>query len=365
MLSLFRRKPEPVPQTFNERVAAFWSWFQEVAPHYYATIEAGKCASLADETSANVDLLGKGFAWVYGPGEGGKGHSLTVCGEGYIHAQLLALQWLKFAPKIEGWTFYAARQPGPIRGHVIEMYNLRFDPKEIWVTTVLDEHQEKFDIYVWHHAWEGLEERKKFGILFLFLDEALGEYGTGRWIGEIKLSKDRLAQSFPLEELADRVNKSASERKWKLHAPGEIWTILKINRVEGTYPRSDLTTLSTAVPKLLHQYMESEGELADPLAGTGADYVYASIEKDFFPEGNEVARRGQIEDAIESALAPIQGGRIVSGGFGTERGYIDVLVFDGRRSLELMRRALVEQRVPRGTMIEFFAREKRGQRIAA
>ena len=55
MLSFFRRKSEPVIDTFSQRVVKFWTWFQDVAPRFYATIENGECATLTDETSAKVD----------------------------------------------------------------------------------------------------------------------------------------------------------------------------------------------------------------------------------------------------------------------------------------------------------------------
>lgn len=367
MFSIFRRKappPSPVVPTFNERIVAFWKWFEEVAPRFYATIEDRKCASLSDETSAKVDELLPGFAWVYGPGADGKGHSFTLTGEGDIHRQLLALHWLAHAPSIAGWTFYASRQPDEIKGRVIEMHGLRFDPKEIWVTPTVDEEEEKIDLTLWHPAWEQLEDRQKYSITFIFLDEALGEYGTGWWIGEIALGKDRLSESFPLEELAGYVTGTSQKLGWKKLPPGECWTLYTIKEVERDFPRADIFSLTTAVPKLFKQYMNANGELEDPLAGTGADYVYVSIPKDFFPNGGEVAKRGELEDALTASLEGSSAGRVVSGAFGTERGYIDLLVFDGKRSLDAIQEVLRTQKVPKGTMIEFFAREKRGQRIA-
>lgn len=364
MSSFFGRRDQTSPRTYNESVAAFWKWFEDVAPRFYATIEAGKCASLGKETSTKIDELFSGFAWVYGSGANGKGHSLTLSGEGNIHWQLLALQWLATAPTIEGWTFYAARQPGSIRGHVIEVHGLRFDPKEIWVTPRIDEQAEKIDLTIWHPSWETLEDRQKYAVTFLFLDEALGEYGTSWWIGEINHGKDQLSRSFPLQELADYVAVQSGEKGWKKFPPGERWTLYSIKDVEGDFPRSDIFTLSTAVPQLFTEYMDANGEIPDPLKGSGADYIYISIAKDFFPIGEEVAKRGQIEDALEAALSPIHAGRIVGGAFGSQYGYIDLLVFNGERSLAVIQNTLRAQKVPAGTMIEFFAREKRGQRIA-
>ena len=368
MFSFLRRKPPtpplPAAPTFNERVTAFWKWFEEVAPRFYTTIEDGKCADLTDETSATVDKFLPGFSWVYGPGANGSGHSFTLTGEGDIHRQLLALHWLSQAPVIEGWTFHAARQPGEIKGHVIEMHDLRFDPKEIWVTPTIDEEEENIDLTIWHPAWERLEDRQKYSITFIFLDEALGEYGTGWWIGEINFGKDRLSESFPLEELAAYATDTSKKHEWKKFPPGECWTIYKVDGEEEDFPRADIFSLTAAVPKLFTEYMDTNGELEDPLRGTGSDYVYVSISKDFFPKGEEVDKRGEIEDALTASLEKTAAGRIVGRAFGSERGYIDLLIYDGKRSLEKIRQTLRDQQVPAGTMIEFFAREKRTQRIA-
>jgi hypothetical protein len=366
MLSFFRRKsPSPPPeQTFKERVAGFWAWFQDVAPRFYATIDAGKCADLAEETSARVDQLFPGFAWVYGPGAGGKGHSLTVTGEGVEHRQLLAQHWLSQAPVIPGWTFHASRQAGPIKGHVIQMEGLHIDPKEIWVTPSIDNDAKKIDLVVWHHALEHITEQKRWTLVLIFLDEVLGEYGTKWWIGKISFGKDRLADSFPLEELAGHVANAVSRGEWKRSAPGDEWTGFTIKPGAEHYPRSDLFTLTTAAPGLFQTYMEEKDAMADLLAGSGADYVYVSIDRAFFPPGQEVAKRGEIEDALDAGLKSQNSGRLIGGGLGSERGYIDLLIYDGARSLDILRITLKQLGIPAGTMIEFFARDKRARRIA-
>jgi hypothetical protein len=364
LLDLFRSKPAPTLRTFNERVTLFWQWFQQVSLRFYQTIEAGKCSALADETSSKVEELLQGFCWAFGPGANGHGHSFTLTGDGNIHRQLLALHWLSRAPAVPGWTFYAARQPGTIKGHVIEMAGISFDPKEIWVTPVIDEQEEKLDVTVWHPAWEQIEERQQHTVTFLFLDEALGEYGTDWWIGKIKFGKDKLNGSFPLEELAEYMATTAREKGWKKHLPGEHWTLYQTEPRAGDFPRADIVTQMTCVPRLFTDFMNATGTLEDPLSGTGADYIYVSIASEFFPKGEETSTRGKIEDAVDAALKKVGGGQCIGGAFGVERSYCDFLIFDGKRSLAAVRDALGSCHVPVGTMIEFFAHEKRAQRIA-
>ncbi|GEM_PF-501248 len=366
MFSLFRRKaalPVSLEPTFNERVDAFWKWYAESAVRFYQTIEQKRCADLTDEVSAKVDELLTGFAWVFGPGENG-GHSFTLSGEGVIHRQLLALQWLSRAPGLPGWTFYASRPTGTISGISIEIGGISFSAKEIWVTPRIDRENECFDLTFWHPAWETLEESQKYRVTFLFLDEALGEYGTGWWIGRIDFGKDKLAHSFPLEELAGHMRDLSAAEGWKKYLPGECTTLLRFKEINGAYPRSDTFTQATVAPALIRDYFDADGDLENPLAGTGADYVYVSLPNHLLPKGDEVAKRGEFEDALNDALAPGGLGRWIGGAQGRERFYVDLLLVDGVRSMDAVVATLRQLKVPAGTMIEFFAREKLGRRIA-
>jgi len=364
LFSWLRSKVTPVTPTFNARVSGFWQWYIEVAPRFLTTIENGRCASLTGETSRKVDEFFPGMSWVFGRGAGGHGHSFTLTGEGNLNRQLLTQQWLAQAPTLEGWTFHAARQPDRIKGHVIEMGGMRFDPKEIWVTTALNAERECLDLTVWHPLWEKIPDSQRTTITFLFLDEALGEYGTEWWVGRVDYGRDKLGEAFPLEELADHVDTAVRERGWKKFPPGQSLTLYRTKgRTIQDFPRADVLTQSTAVPGLFREFVGSMGELTDPLAGFGADYVYVSIDRAFFPAGEEVAALGRIEDAIERTLTLAASGRCIGGAMGSLRCYSDFLIFDGPRSLEIIRQTLRDFHVPAGTTIEFFAREKRAQRI--
>lgn len=351
--------------TFNERVRTFWSWFTEVAPRFYATIEAGNCPDLAAEVSARTDELLPGFGWCFGPGpEQVGGHSFTLSGEGMLGRQLLALQWHALAPEIEGWTFFPFRQPGPIAGHVIEFDGERFDPAAIWITAHLDEEDENVDIVAWHPAWKGRERNECLRVLFLFLDEALGEYGTEWWIGEIEIADTQLAHAFPLEELSQFVAEATQKCGWEKHPPGESYSLASFPEDPGSYPRGDVRTQTTAMWPIIRDFHEAGGELPDPLEGTGADFIYVSIDIAHFPAGEQIETRSGLEEALDQALQSAASGRCLGGALGLERGYIDLLVYDGPRSLELVRQTLQSSHLPPGTMIEFFAHEKRTQRVA-
>jgi hypothetical protein len=181
--------------TFKARVEHFWHWYAQVAERFYKMLENDNDEDVVAETSDKVDELFPGFAWVYGPGEAGlgePGRSFTLSGEGLLQIQLLALYWLSRAPVLEGWTFYASRQPSA--PEIIETMRINFegqelDPLEFWLTPTADDEEEKVNLTVWHPLYAGVPENEaRVGAFWVFLDEVLGEYGTSQWIGQVTRS---------------------------------------------------------------------------------------------------------------------------------------------------------------------------------
>jgi hypothetical protein len=116
-------------------------------------------------------------------------------------------------------------------------------------------------------------------------------------------------------------------------------------------------------PRLINEYLRAEGELKDPLAGTGADYVFVAFDGRGAPPGDQSGARGKIEDALDQALRACASGRLLGGASGTSRAYVDLLLFDGAASLEIVRQVLQEQPLPAGSSLNYFAKEKRGHRF--
>ena len=364
MLSLLKRKRAiSTDLTFKTRVQEFWKWFEEVSVRFYQTIETGKCSSLAAEVNAKMDGLIPGFAWVFGPGENGTGHSFTLSGEGDLHRQLLAIFWLTKAPKLSGWTFYASRQPGSVRGMVMEIGGSKFNPLEFWITPFVNRDEEKIDITVWHPLFDKMPEKERWSVLFLFLDEVLGEYGTQQHIGGIKHDPKRLADSIPLEELNELLSRVQSENGWKKLPPGENAVGYRLEEQHARFLRGDVAVGTTMHPVLIKEYLRAEGELEDPLDGKGADYIFVTFDSRFLPAGNEVKVRGEIEDALDQALRASDSGRLLGGAWGRQNAYIDLLIFDDAASLEIVKNVLYDKALPVGTSINYFAKEKRERRI--
>ncbi len=129
-------------------------------------------------------------------------------------------------------------------------------------------------------------------VIFLFLDESLGEYGTQWWIGDITWGEEQLKDSFPLQELDEMPECIPRTRLEKNTRQANAGRSSALNPMKDATPRSDLITLTTIAPSLHHQYLDAEGDLADPLAGTGADYLYMPWRGTFSPEAVRTEKRG-------------------------------------------------------------------------
>ncbi len=331
----------PAAFTLKERVAAFWSWYSGVAGGFYAAIEDRRCAELEPAVSSKVDELLPGFGWVFGPGADGKGHSFTLTPEGNPHKRLAAHYWLGQAPVLEGWTFYAARQPDkPFRpGQSIQIDGKDFKAEGIWLTPWVDEQEEKVDITVWHPLFAKIKEGLRHTVTFLWLDEVLGEEGTANWLGEIKLGDQLLAGAMPLSELPEFIDELQVRQGWKKYPPHETFTGYRGKDPERSELRKDIIAGTTCLMNLVYEYPLEE----NPLEKIGAEYFMIAIPADRFPTGRQVEVRGEIEDAITAAFEKEASGKVLGGAGGLECYYIDLVFYDGIRSRKILEQVLIQQ----------------------
>ena len=348
--------------TFKQRVEAFWTWYASVAERFHRTIGEKQCSSLGEEVSATVDKLLPGMGWVFGPGKDPTGHSFTLTGEGILPKQLLAAYWLSRAPELDGWTFHAGRQASDIpREFSLEMGAHSFRPIEFWVTPEINEEKEKVDVTVWHPLAGQVPEKTWQTALFLMLDEILGEFGTDRWIGATEFGKAKLGASMPITELREFVESASKEQGWQMNRPGTTWSTYKLKREPDTdsKPRLDTIAGSTACWKPLRDFFHDPDDCSDPFAGFHADWVYLSFDSSVLAADDVVNAREDIAEIISTDLGEMLSGRHLGGAIGVSRTYIDFLIYDGDRSIGIIREAARRAGLPDDTRLEYLASSKR------
>ena len=345
--------------TFKQRVSEFWSWYVQVADRFRETIDAGECASLADEVGEFLDANLPGFGWVFGPGDNG-GHSFTLTGDGQVAKQLLTRYWLAAAPEIPTWTFYASRQATPIE--TLKTSSIRVsesasvDVETFLIRTKVDEENESIDIVAWHPAYETVPSEHHMMILFVLLDEALGEFGTEMWLGEIKIEKfERDSKTRSIADLPAFIQQMNAYHQWQKLPPLESYSVHRMTeQTEG--PRGDTAVGSSLISGIVFDYIENGGKLDDdPIVGTGAELIYIAIDGDVFPDGEQADVRGKIDDAISESLEKHASGETLGGAFGLGESYIEMLLFDGVESRELVEQTLADLQLHGRYRMESFA----------
>lgn len=332
-----------VQKNFKQRVAEFWKWYPQVADRFFRTIESKKCESLAGEVSKFMDATLPHLAWVFGPGEGG-GHSFTVSGEGIVAKQLLAEYWLSCAVTIPNWTFYGSRQPSDIenlKGMAIRLGEREsVDSDSFLIRTDVIADEEKINIVAWHPALKLVPAEDHYQILFLLLDEALGEFGTEMWLGEITIEPFEAGPGvISLTELPAKIQQINHYYQWKKLPPLQAYSVYELKE-QSQAPRGDTLVGTTCIPGIVLEFL-NEGKINDnPLDGTGAEFAYLAIDGSVFPEGHQTKVRGNIEDAVGDALVTAASGRTLGGAYGFEKSYIDLIFFDGDESRKIVTKVL-------------------------
>lgn len=339
-------KKKQAPPTFKDRVTAFWEWYPTVADQLFVMIEENRSEGIAPLVAPFMEETMPGLAWVFGPGENG-GHSFTVSGEGVLAKQFLAAYWHSRALTIPRWTFYASRQPTEaerLKSLAIRLgEHEQVDVETLMLRTTVDEEAEKIHLVAWHPALERLPEDHHYRILFLLLDEALGEFGTEMYLGEIHIepfAKDD--DTRPLAELPKFIEHVNKYYEWNKLPPIESYAVYELPE-QADFRRGDTMVGTTCITNILFEFLENEGRLPDdPLEGTGAELAYVAFDGDVFPLENHSEARGEVEDALASALEGHLSGRTLGGALGIHHAYIDLLLVDGDNSRQLVQATLNE-----------------------
>jgi len=348
---LFRKPKSPIRTSFRQNVTMFWDWYAQRADRFLETIDAGRCEDLTPEITAAVDEYLPCLAWEFGPAAAGQtGRSFTLSPEGNPHRRFLSEHCVAQAPKLPGWTFYASRQPSPSfsANDVFQMHGEEIRSGEIWVTAHPQQDHQLINLSAWHPSFERLPEKSAYQIVFILLDDALGEDTVEHQIGDVHIRNNKLAGSLPIHELREEVEKI--NRNWEQPAPINCYRSYQLPEPSDEFPRADTIAGSTRHHRLINEFLLNEGKLdEDPFVGTGAVLAYVSIPTSALPRGDEARGRGELEDAVIASLERRGQGELIGGAIGVIYSYIDLLIYDHlEHAIPSLQEALQSLDLPEG-----------------
>ena len=340
---------------FLQRVDDFWAWFPTVAQEAYQDMNEGDLDGIMSRFPSEMNRLMPNLSWVFGPGKD-DGLSLTITGEGQKGKQMLAACWLNRAVELPNWSFYASRQASPRtsnEGAEIDVGGNRLGLIDVRATPIVDVESQCVDLQVWHPLFEKLDEDGRWQILYLFLDEVLGEFGTQTWLGNLEFEPGE--HNLSLIDLPPYLNRLQDQHEWEKHSPLEEYTGYQTNEPVVGYPRSDVIAGYTLYPHLIFQYgQQGEPVEEDPIEGTGAEFVFVTIDNKYLPEDDPTVGREEIERIVVESLG--ESAWLIGGATGIESSYLDFLLLRGDESKQKIQQALQSLNVDLGSEILSFCK---------
>lgn len=216
------------PASRRQAILEFWTWWADHRDEVLRRIRGGRDAGFVGPLSDHVKAIHEDLQWELGPGEA-KAHHLCVTGAGDPRLRVLAEHWRAAGPDDPDFEFHCARQRSPNGALAIEIGDVVANLEDFALEVEADDTHQVFHLTVWHPAFEELDEGARQTILFLALDQALGEDAVETWLGRLDFSESppSTESSVSMSELWTLVER-APER-W----PEPMW-VLGEGEDEGT-----------------------------------------------------------------------------------------------------------------------------------
>jgi len=339
-------KSQPVPPgaTFAARVDTFWNWYVENAEALDGMMTPEHQAELVALMNQAVDILSpERLDWCFEPGANGAKHSFVLTSAGNPHRRQLVEYWLRCAPQIPGWSFFAAKQPFPaLETFQINAGGVSISVAESWVSPEFDEDEEKFRLWLWHPAFAAMPQQASI-LGFLMLDGVLGEDVVAAFIDGVATKNDRLKTAMPLTELREFIHVEVERRGWQNRIGGKRIVRAELPQVPSA--PYDFEQFVTGLPELITEMLGDSLDAHDPLEQSGAAYYFIRI----LHGGSVGDKMNAFRDALDDGLVESGVGHRVGFGVGPEACFYFVTAFDPATVLTLLTDLLVRHDAPRGS----------------
>lgn len=328
-------------RSFNERVQAFWRWFEAEE----ADIRAGIADNTfePDATHAAMEEVSPHLSWEYCPVPDAGCEGFAVSSAGDPALRFLAERLVQAAPALPHWRFFTSKQSGEgavqlgVGDHVIDFEELRF-------ACELDLDKECIHVSVHHGSFAEIPEEVCHQAIFIALDTALGEDVVELWLGAIEPAREATADHHhTVESLKGAVHALLTEHGLDPQQhPLERWFGYERNddAPAGPGPRGDIVVGSTRIPQL-HESAEQAVEVIEEVSASGAvlAFVRMTPRDDSSGEARIDSREAVFEplaDALEKRGAGVSFGRATGEG----HDYADLILFDEPSAIEIIRAEL-------------------------
>lgn len=368
----------------EQKIAAWWDAFRGKAAALSALFRREGKWDLPAWMGEHLQALDAELMWEYGPAVRTQGHRLVITSESRKDLRPLVRRILAAAPTIDGWEFYGHRL-----AESWEMARLTVEarcghaPRLTGVEVARGE-DNRVDLTFGGPTVSSADDQEALKEAFVLAETLLGEEALDCWIGAIELrplprrgllgliGRGSTAPALPpidemkgkVDRLIDGIRQGLRDRPYLAMSEGEEWTLLELEaaKADDYSDQADLVIAKT--PHLpLWQATRTETFHDRRFSRFGETFCYVKLDFSQIPEADLVARKAEIEDALDDLLKPPGWGCQIGGGTGFRYGYIELALVDKASALPAIRSRLVACNVPQRSWILFHDCELRGEWI--
>lgn len=335
-------------ESFKERVAKFWNAFEEkeseVRKMMDDKVDGDTLLAFMDE------ILSIAFHEVFfemGVNDEGR-YELILTPEG-DRARLFSLEyWLKQAPKAlwEKWNFYSTKPRKAEGGFKISMYGTELSTDNSSIYYEVDEESQRINLQVECSQLMKLDEREKYSIFFIFLDQLIGEIYTMEYIGGIDfvLSGKGFKKVTP-EGLKRVIDDTIDAKNWfRVENILERCTGYEMtpSKAKDWQLREDVYIGFSSCFPVLNAFYDKSSDLFSRFYADGIVYGFLFYENINVPKDRMVPFRAEIEDQILEQAKAENVAESIGGATGFYFSYMDFMIYDIDAFLAIAEEVLVK-----------------------
>ena len=193
-------------QKLHSAYQDFWNWFTENEKRFHKIIKSKTYIEqgFLDPLAAELNNIKDGFYFLVGMSDE-ETAELIFTADANLSNIVFIEDFVKTAPKIEGWTFEALKPASPIEEIIIEMEGHRFDKDHLHFYPIQNEnYPDEIEITVVFDDFDEQDKGKITSGIYLFLENCLGElrFATTIDVLNIEMQKDTTEKELvPIERL--------------------------------------------------------------------------------------------------------------------------------------------------------------------
>ncbi len=289
-------------------------------------------------------------------GYNGSKHELILSPEGDKAKLFQLVYFQKHAPKevLEHWNILVGRQRSCSFG--LQIFGQNVSAEDILVR-VKQQGDDELELFLYCEkliSFLKQDENKAYWMMYIMLDNVIGEVAAMRYIGRVELSEEPLdGETFSLEKLPEYLDQKFSGQDGEIMDADkycERYTVyeMKPSEEEDADVRMDIYVGGTNCPALNNQYWNNDADTVNAYHkdGIAAGFLYYPLQG-FTGED----RSGKILDFRDTVSEEILAGAgadavtFIGGASGIYFGYIDFIAWDLKTVLDTAVEVLREKEI--------------------